>query len=70
MGEAMEKYSEETFRPVDEILEEVVKTADEQNLPPIQIGKMDCQHLDVFVRMGGYKRVSNFTKVKPSASVS
>lgn len=54
---AISKYAEETFRPSDKILLEIVERSSKHGLPEIQVSPMDGLHLEVITRAIGAKKV-------------
>jgi caffeoyl-CoA O-methyltransferase len=44
------QYLDQTFHPEDSLLKEVREKAEQNGLPPIQVGKMDGLHLEVLTR--------------------
>lgn len=58
LEENLHQYSEDTFRPMDDVLREVVVRAEQHKLPPLHVGYMDGLTLEVMIRMAGYKKVS------------
>ncbi|KAE8743017.1 hypothetical protein FOCC_FOCC011393 [Frankliniella occidentalis] len=55
--QALEDYSQRTFKPTDAVLQEVVQRARQHNMPNIHVGRMDGLTMEVIIRMAGYKKV-------------
>ncbi|KAK3916128.1 Catechol O-methyltransferase [Frankliniella fusca] len=53
----LEDYSANTFRPVDDVLREVVDRAERNQLPPLHVDSLDGLTLEVMIRMAGYKKM-------------
>lgn len=55
--QALEDYSQRTFKPADAVLQEVVQRARQHNMPNIHVGRMDGLTMEVIIRMAGYKKM-------------
>ena len=56
-SDEIESYVEETFKPEDQVLQNIRMRAANAGLPNIHVGKMDGLHLEVFVRALGAKKI-------------